>query len=210
MVAKKVKESDALATNGSKPPMSLIAYDEVIETPKGNIRLIADGETLETYMTQYKDQLCIARGIPLGNETTPEFNALVVIQMEGLIGITDEKERAAAAIDYVNGHYAVLVKDALNDAVILALAANEDNSFTFDPDPYDDDNVSFSLPGIVALPRPKRNLTHPVERFLKQIYDIFDSNREAALALVDAMEIAGVIFTQRAHEERNKPTTFQS
>lgn len=169
---------------------SSLLYDETFETPKGSVRVAVDFSRILDDVQGYTDKLMLARSIPFDTDNLSPADPMVIIASAGMPWITDSME----VVNTARRHYDLHAGKARMDAVVLA-STRLNPAYAFDPDPYPEieqgDEWDFSLP------EPKKNLLNPVERRLKQIYDILTSDAEVVARFYAAMQTVFVEAQRR-------------
>lgn len=182
----------AKSTNGV--PLTVMV-DKTIMTPKGEVRIYLDAETMRENVDNYYDKLRSARRIPFDlSDMSPLDPAIVEASAK-----YDYME-PAQVLETVRQHYEVIGRKALKDAWIIA-ATKETKNLRFEPDPYappeaptDDWDIHLSEPEI--------NLLNPVERRLKQIMDMFTAQDDPTIVieLQNTFTQFGIMMERRLRE----------
>ena len=169
---------------------STVLYDETFETEKGSVRVVVDFSVILDDVQNYTDKLMVARRIPFDTQNLSPADPMVIIASAGMPWITDSME----VVDMARRHYDLHANKARMDAVVLA-STRSNTAYHFDPDPYPvtqaADDWDFSLP------EPNKNLLNPVERRLKQIYDVLTSDAETVAKFYAAMQTVFVEAQRR-------------
>ena len=169
---------------------SSVLYDETFETAKGSVRVTVDFSRILDDVQGYTDKLMLARRIPFDTQNLSPADPMVIIASAGMPWITDSME----VVDAARLHYDLHANKARMDAVVLA-ATRTNPPYQFDPDPYPANDKTDEWD--FALPEPTKNLLNPIERRLKQIYDVLTSDAEAVAKFYAAMQTVFVEAQRR-------------
>lgn len=176
--------------------LNTLIVDEVISTEKGDIVMRIDAIKAEGIIRSYATALLAARGIPrdkdsINHQDDDVFDWYMRNQpylykkRDG----TPREDGVDRIVAIVSAFYDTRRDEALTDAMMLTMT--KDSVFEdFEPEPYGDDFDGEELPGIEEPPSIVRDLEFPVERRLKQIYDMAMSRPSAFYALRKTFETA--------------------
>ena len=172
-------------------------------------RFFAQAPDILEVIDKYHKQLMFARSIPSNLEALAPADPLVkyVFDQLKLYGVT-ERDAIVQAKQYAQGHYEALWHEAHRDAAILSVIAVNENQFSNEPREYSQ-NGSGSLPGMVELPMPKKNLSNPLECRLKQFMDILEDDEELTLAFMEKFEMASYQFNAAGEAQELNGEGFQ-
>lgn len=165
----------------SEKPTALV--DVNIPAPEGfgikEVKILADAQAMN-YVEQYRDALMVARSIPFDIEALNIADPLALVianQYKNLTGVE--------AVRRAKNWYSSWVQEANADATMLAFLAV--NTFSNTPTPYVEQKTA---PGIPTTPRPRYDLSDPVEHRLKQIKDMLASDITFQGAVMNAINNA--------------------
>jgi hypothetical protein len=175
--------------------LSSVIFDEVLTSSKGwSLRVLVDLARIQDDADRYEDQLRFSRGIPFNLDTLTPFDPLCIYVATNMTWMKSED-----VVNAARQHYQKLISEAQRDSIILATIASPDNRLVLDPQPYMEPEDE-ALPGLVTMPRVKRNLDNPVERRLKQFIDLLSSDPPVMQRFNAAFEKAAVELTRKAAE----------
>lgn len=148
-------------TNGQKKDESEVEVITLDGTER-TITVYKNFETVVEMIGRYAPKLCISRRVPQNYDSLTRADPLVREAKRRMNYLPDP-------IGYVRVWCVQQIQTASRDAGYLGLFSHPDNVFADEPKPYPPEKP---LPGTEDdLPDPERDLRHPLERRLKQIYD---------------------------------------
>lgn len=174
-----------------------VLIDKVIETSKGELRILIDYEFFLTDLEKYSDRLRIARAIPFDLDNISPSDPAIMAASK----IMDWTDDTVAIVESVKRHYAGLDAQARKDAMVLA-ATRKNSIFEFEPKPYDPVRVQ-EEEWEVSLPVSERNLNDPIERRLKQIFDLLSESQDTFRSFYQMMQ---TVFIQAERKARQAKT----
>ncbi len=161
--------------------------DTYVDTPEGidgpkQIHILLNARTMKL-AGQYKDALFVSRGIPFNLSTINISDPLAL-----LIASQQTKLEGNRIVRQASAWYEQWQQEAEQDAWALALLA--DNKLTNEPEAYGDEDDDEPAPGLLFVPKPRRDLDNPVEFRLKQVYDLANSTIEFSQQFYSAVNEA--------------------
>ena len=168
-----------------------VIYDKTFETPKGSLRLYVDVFDLVDSISNYSEKLMLSRGIPFDLENLSPTDPML-IQASQILSWVDDP---AKVLQLTKSHYERLASRVKTDAAILA-STKKNPAYLFEPEPYPERETTEEWD--VDLPEPVRNLRNPLERRLKQIFDILASSPSVMTEFYATMQTIYVEVERRA------------
>lgn len=196
-------------TQVAKTELSSVVYDEVLDTPKGPLRVILDLSTFEKNTDRYHKWLMWARNLPRDLDSISGVDPIVVfLVMEEAKKPEEQRVSNSEVLRMAQLFYQEQIETAYQEAAVLAICAHADNQFDFIPESYDE-SPDEDLPGMLTMPPVRRNLNNPTELRLKQIMDILESSPVIAYTFQSRLQQATVELTRKAAAQTNE-AGFQS
>lgn len=184
-----------------------VLFDVTLNAPDNlkpeQVRIVLDSKT-RNYQEQYADQLHLSRNVPFNVNALTVADVLVVYFLQKP-HIRSAEQPATIAMMAARQTYEQWANDIQQESWVMALLAH--NEFQTDPTPYEDDDVA---PGLEKPIKPTRNLLNPVERRLKQIYDLLGADAAFSVEVQNAINAAfAEVLTREGRDEIDPETGFQ-
>lgn len=183
--------------------MNMVFSEQVIESPKGNFKISVDFRRVMRDVEHYSGHLHRSRRIPFNLDTISPGDPMYVIASNRMHWTNDREEIVAA----VRSYYEEQQHRIQLDASVLAVA-RDNRKFDFEPEPYSED-PEYNEEWDFTLPEPIRNLDHPIEKRLKQLYDMVNSSLDARNKFNLAMNTIFVEVERRLTEQEQDEEGFQ-
>lgn len=155
-----------------------IVLDEIIETKDGiKLRMVVDITKIRNDSSSYARGLKRARRIPR-LETINMFDSKASEAIDKLKEVGIEKPDSEQVLEMLREYYEnQSTRIEQEDSIMLAMFTHNDNReiLNIAPKPVEDE-VLETLPGIIELSEPVKNLFDPAERRLKRLWDIISSD----------------------------------
>lgn len=179
-----------------------LIIDRVIGEEPNQIVVRADLRYISGDQQDYLIKLLEARKLPRDPDSiAPDDPNISMIMRLPHIAAMPDKTRAEqdaksrAVLSELASYYQKHIRQAESDAVMLALTI--DNTFEEPPIPYEPNVVVRHRPGLVDLPEPVRDISHPVEARLKQLLDRLTKSPRALQQLQEATAFMAVDIQRR-------------
>lgn len=177
-------------TANAKPTVLL---DKIFETELGALRILVDFEYVLEDISKYTDRLIMARNLPFDVDNLSPADPMLVTASQLMSWNTDANQVFIA----VKQHYENLLKRAQSDATVLAMTKT--NKFEFEPQPYPPESESAG-DWDISLPNPVRNLNNPIEKRLKQVYDMITSDSSVQHEFLNALNVIVIEADRRSQK----------
>ena len=179
-----------------------LVIDRVIGDEPNQIVVRADLRYISGDQQDYLIKLLEARKIPRDPDSIApdDPNISVVMKLPHIAAMPDKTRaeqdaKSRAVLKELASYYQKHIRQAESDAVMLALTI--DNEFDEPPTPYEVETVVRRRPGLVDLPEPVRDLSHPVEARLKQLLDRLAKSPRALQQLQEATAFMAIDIQRR-------------
>lgn len=155
---------------------STVLFDESFDLADGGkLRLVVDFSTIQGFMTEYAEELKVARGLIAGDQPIDLADPVV----RYLAATYSKLMSPTELINRAKQFYAKHLSQVQRDASILAFFATDETSLPTPARPYPTKTDAKKLPGLAfSMPDPEFNLDNALEQRLKRIMDAFASNLE--------------------------------
>lgn len=194
-----------------------VLIDNVIGTGEKTIRLFGDLRYVSADLDDYYAKLLIARSIPTDPENFSPNDPLIayvanqpeILAMPVLTRV-EQEARNRAVFTEITSYYARQSESARSEAMMLALTV--ESEIQDEPIPWDEEPVGRKRPGMITMPSMKRDISHPVERRLKQLVDRLAEIPDALTQVRDAatyLAVSAQTRLQRVDRDgfRGKPSS---
>lgn len=174
-----------------------IFYDKTFEIDyrgeKVSLRLLVDFARLYQDIENYTNKFMMIRDVPFDTVNIAPSDPLLLYAAAQFKWITDNNE----IVRLVRSHYEMRANKAREGAAVLAITRSNP-AFGFDPTPYPEEEKDEWDNS--ELPVPPINLNNPVERRLKQVYDLISSDVTVFSEFQNAMQTIFIEASRRAQE----------
>lgn len=198
-----MSKKTAVAANGSGniiPGLEgTILYDQKFETELGTIFVKIDLRNIMYLVSDYQAKLMQARRIPMNQEAISPADPLVKFVTEHMTWVPETD-----VIWTASQRYAELANQAYGHAAVLAITAVPENNWEFDPAPYEQEAKGYMIPGDVEFPEITYNLRHPLERRLKQLMDMMETNLLVRRQIEETMTNTLIIVQRKLAAETDQ------
>lgn len=151
---------------------------------------------------KFSDELEIARGIPRDIQNLHPLDPMVSLCLKKVAYLENPTERSNRAVDMARRHYYKLKEETQRDAVAMAIARKTPR-LDFVPLPYPKEEEEEELfPGAgEPLPKLRRKLDSGIEIRLKQIMDLLEADKMAAIEILNNMNRLALLWESEVEEK---------
>lgn len=179
-----------------------VLLDKTFKTPKGDLRLYLDIFEMQEGIEKYTEKLMLARKLAFDVDNLSPADPKVIEASQVFTWIEDPKE----IVDLARNYYRRQIAKARSHAAILE-ATRRNPAFKFDPEPYPPQEIE---DWDVDMSEPEYNLLNPLERRLKQVFDVIASSAIVMAEFYATMETVYVEAERRARAANTDADGFRA